>query len=342
MREFSELTSSISLSPNHSGKRTKSISRITPHCIVGQATEKRCQELFVSPSRQASANYCISCDGKIVGIVPETYRSWCSGGDLTAGGWTGSQNDQAAITIECASDSTNPYAFTGECYTTLINLCVDICKAYGKKKILWIENKEKANTYVPKDDEMIFTVHRWYARKSCPGDWLYNRMGDLAASVNKLLGADPQPTPTTEELYRVRKSWEDVSSQIGAYKIYDNAVKVCNENPGYSVFDSKGKCLYTSKTSELYRVRLSWGDTKSQLGAYSVYKNAVKECDKHSGYSVYDSNGACLYTSKKSIDTVAKEVIQGKWGNGEERKQRLTKAGYDYHEVQALVNKMLR
>ena len=46
-------------------------------------------------------------------------------------------------------------------------------------------------------------------------------------------------------------------------------------------------------------------------------------------------------SSKKSIDTLAKEVIAGKWGNGEERKQKLTAAGYDYNAVQKRVNEML-
>ena len=100
-------------------------------------------------------------------------------------------------------------------------------------------------------------------------------------------------------------------------------------------------------TDNFYRVRLSWSDAKSQIGAYKVYDNAVAECKKHAGYSVYDSNGNCLYSAsasasvRKSYEAIAKEVIQGKWGNGVDRKSRLTKAGYDYAKVQAVVNKML-
>ena len=44
----------------------------------------------------------------------------------------------------------------------------------------------------------------------------------------------------------------------------------------------------------------------------------------------------------KSNETIAKEVIAGKWGNGAERKNRLTQAGYNYSEIQALVNQLLR
>lgn len=208
-REFSSLTSSISLSPNNSGIRTMPIDRITPHCIVGQASEKRCQELFTNPARQASSNYCISYDGKVVGIVPETKRSWCS---------SSSANDQRAITIECASDNTAPYAFTPACYDTLVNLCVDICRAYNKNVLLWIEDKDQALAYKPKANEMLLTVHRWFANKSCPGDWMYSRMGNLAVEVTKqLAGTTPTPTPAptpSAGLYHV---------QVGAYSKKENA-----------------------------------------------------------------------------------------------------------------------
>ncbi|MDD6644622.1 MAG: N-acetylmuramoyl-L-alanine amidase, partial [Oscillospiraceae bacterium] len=47
-------------------------------------------------------------------------------------------------------------------------------------------------------------------------------------------------------------------------------------------------------------------------------------------------------TKKKSIDSIAREVINGKWGNGTDRKKQLTKAGYDYNAVQKRVNELLK
>ena len=94
------------------------------------------------------------------------------------------------------------------------------------------------------------------------------------------------------------------------------------------------------KDKTLYRVRKSWGDANSQIGAYSVLDNAKKVCKD--GYSVFDENGNMVYSyteNKKSIDEIVKEVIAGKWGNGAERKTRLTKAGYDYGTIQREVNK---
>ena len=96
----------------------------------------------------------------------------------------------------------------------------------------------------------------------------------------------------------------------------------------------------TATSKQLYRVRKTWSDAKSQIGAFSSLENAKKACK--AGYSVFDSSGKQVYPAKKSIDEIAREVIQGKWGNGAERKQKLTDAGYDYNAVQNRVNELLR
>lgn len=175
----SPLVTYTKLSPNHSGLRTHSIDRITPHCVVGQLSAESICFCFISPSRQASCNYGIGKDGRVSLCVEEKNRSWCS---------SSAANDQRAITIECASDLTHPYAMNSAVYTSLIELCTDICKRNGKAKLLWLEDKNKTLNYAPAPDEMVLTVHRWYANKACPGDWLYSRLGDLAAKVTAALG----------------------------------------------------------------------------------------------------------------------------------------------------------
>lgn len=176
------------LSPNHSGQRTHSIDRITPHCVVGQLSAESICGCFISPDRQASCNYGIGSDGRVSLCVEEKNRSWCT---------SSRENDQRAITIECASDSKHPYAFRDVVYNSLVELCIDICKRNGKSKLLWLGDKDKTLNYIPKSDEMVLTVHRWTANKSCPGDWMYARMGDLASKVTAALNADTKPTDTT-------------------------------------------------------------------------------------------------------------------------------------------------
>ena len=196
------------LSPNNSGQRNHTIDRITPHCVVGQTTAEGLGDWFYKSSTQASSNYGIDKNGRVGMYVEEKNRSWCS---------SSGENDHRAVTIECASDTTEPYTMNAVVYDTLIKLCTDICKRNGKKKLLWFADKTKSLNYSPAADEMVLTVHRWFANKSCPGEWLYSRLGDLAAKVTAAL-ADPAPetTGSTEKkkYYRV---------QLGAFSVKANA-----------------------------------------------------------------------------------------------------------------------
>lgn len=233
------------LSPNHSGQRTMAIDRITPHCVVGQCTAEGLGDWFAKSSTQASSNYGIDKDGRVGMYVEEKNRSWCSSSNA---------NDQRAITIECASDTTEPYAFRDVVYQMLIKLCVDICKRNGKNKLIWFGDKDKTLNYSPKSGEMILTVHRWFANKSCPGNWMYARMGDLAKKVTAALqgsdsGSSDSDAKEQVKWYRVRKTWSDSKSQKGAYKLFGNAKKCADQNQGYKVFDADGKVVYEPKTA---------------------------------------------------------------------------------------------
>lgn len=186
----SSLVNYTRLSPNHSGKRTQSIYMIAPHCVVGQASVETIGAIFAPTSRQASSNYGIGSDGRVGMYVEECNRSWC-----TSSNWV----DQRAVTIECASDATSPYAFNSKVYAKLVTLCVDICKRNGKSKLLWLETRAKTEAYQPSKNEMLLVVHRWYANKACPGDWLMWKMPELVKSVNAKLKSDEKET-TTDDL----------------------------------------------------------------------------------------------------------------------------------------------
>lgn len=174
----SALVTYTELSPNHSGKRTKKIERITPHCASLECSAKWLGGLFSYPERQASSNYGIGLDGQIGMYVEEKNRSWCSSSE---------ENDQRAVTIECSSEETEPFKFSETVYRALIRLCIDICRRNGKIRLLWIDDKEKALNYPLQTEEMLLTVHRWFSVKSCPGEWLYSRMGELAREVTDAL-----------------------------------------------------------------------------------------------------------------------------------------------------------
>ena len=191
----SPLVSYTKLSPNNSGKRTCSIDRITPHCVVGQCSVETLGEVFAPPSRSASCNYGIGADGRIGMYVAESVVSWCS---------SSYENDKRAVTIECASDMTDPYYMTPRVYASLIELCVDICQRNGKTKLLWLKDKSTTLNYKPAANEMILTVHRWFnTAKSCPGDWLFSRLGDLADEVTSRLNNEKRNEVTMNCLYTI-------------------------------------------------------------------------------------------------------------------------------------------
>lgn len=418
----SSLVAYTFLSPNHSGLRTEQIDRISPHCVVGQCTAEGLGDWFHKSSTQASSNYGIDKNGRIGLYVEEKNRSWCTSSNA---------NDQRAVTIECASDKAEPYAMHQVVYDRLVDLCEDICRRNGKKKLLWFGDKNKSLNYQPKADEMLITVHRWFANKSCPGDWLYARLGDLAAKVTLRLGsgnvevissgmqagefqglteeqvlAKVGPLFTADQkksgilasvsmaqfvlesgygkselalgannCFGMKKSlsgntwsgsvWDGVSiykkktqeqKADGSYvtvtvefRKYANVGDSIADHSAYLLGAKNGEKLrydglkgcsdykkavqiikdggyatsltYVDKLCEIierwnltqydvgssngsdsentvvkyYRVRKSWEDAKSQIGAYTILANAKAMADKNPGYEVYDWNGKQVY-----------------------------------------------
>ena len=356
-------------------------------------------------------------DGRVGLYVEEKNRSWCT---------SSNENDQRAVTIECASGKVEPYAMNEVVYDRLIDLCVDICQRNGKKKLLWFGDKQKSLNYQPKEDEMLITVHRWFANKSCPGNWLYARLGDLAAKVTVRLGggeaevipsgmqarefqnltegqviakigplftADQKKTGILASVsmaqfilesgygkselaqganncFGMKKSlsgntwggstWDGSSvykkktqeqNVDGSYvtitadfrrygcvedSIADHSAYLLGARNGSKLrYEGLQGCNYYKKAAQIikdggyatslsyvdklcsiierwkltqydvaseasdvvkyYRVRNSWEDAASQLGAYTILANAKAMADKHPGYEVYDWNGKLVY-----------------------------------------------
>lgn len=324
------------LSPNHSGQRTHKIDRITPHCVVGQLTAEAIGDCFPK-GRVASVNYGVGYDGKQCLIVEEKNRSWCTSSEA---------NDQRAITIEVASDKKEPYVFTAEAYKGLLELCIDICRRNGFKKVLWFDDKKKALSYEPKTGECVLTVHRWFANKSCPGDWMYSRMGKLADEINKALNVVSNAVDKAGNSVITKKASGIYiyRVQCGAFKTKANADKLLKQIKAKK-FDGT-----VVKAGSLYKV---------QVGAYSLKQNALnqKKAMDALGFNtmvVTVSRGSesftptVHYNGVKTPNELAKEIWEGRcsdsrwktWGTGETRRERLKKAGYSYGDVQVALKKL--
>lgn len=188
---YSPLCDVIINSPNHSGRRTKPIDVLTIHCMDGNLTVESCGAWFKQRRAAASSNYGVDSHGRIGGYVPEEYRSWAS---------SSKENDQRAITIEVANIAGGPeYPVSAAAMESLIALCTDVCRRNNIKELLW----KADNTLLWRVDLQNMTVHRWFAKKACPGEYLYSRMGMIADAVNKRLkGVNEMTEERVREIIR--------------------------------------------------------------------------------------------------------------------------------------------
>lgn len=208
--------------------------------------------------------------------LPWDMKAWHSGG---------SAND-SYIGFEICEDALNDKAYFEKVYKEAVELTAHLCKLYnldpnGKDVIICHADGAKLGIASNHGD-----VYHWFKKFG-------KTMDDVRKDVAKCM--DTAIQEDTVEIYRVRKSGKDVKTQIGAYKSLANAKAKADKNPGYEVYNSAGKCVYTPRVS-----------------------------------------------IKKSVDEIAKEVIAGKWGVGLTRKRNLTNAGYNYRTVQNRVNELLK
>ena len=176
---YSHLVDVYMPSPCKTAGRKHDIDTISIHCMAGNLTVESCGHLFEKWDRQASSNYGIGSDGRIGCYVDEENRSWCT---------SSSSNDNRAITIEVANTkASHPYPVSDEAYKSLIELLVDICRRHKKTRLIWLGDKNKTLAYQPKQNEMIMTVHRWFANKACPGQALLDLHPEIAETVTNRL-----------------------------------------------------------------------------------------------------------------------------------------------------------
>lgn len=245
----SKLISFVRISSHKNSPRRHKIDTITIHCVAAQATVERLGQIF-NGTRKVSANYGIGRDGRIGLYVDECDRSWCS---------SSAENDHRAITIEVASDNKPPYAVRPEAYNALLDLVEDICRRNGIKKLVWSANKYDRMNH---RDGCNMTVHRDYANKACPGDFLYARHGAIAAEVNRRLGASILTLP-------IKKQKETYRVQTGAFKKQEYAEEFEKK------LKKQGYEAYTIQFGEFYRVFVGIYDNKET--AYTTLRKLTKD-----------------------------------------------------------------
>lgn len=236
----SSLVTYTNITNNKTKNRNHAIDTITIHCIVGQWTAKQGCDYFATTGRKCSANYVVGKDGSIGLSVEEKDRSWCS---------SNAANDHRAITIEVASDTKAPYAVTDKAYNALIQLIADICKRNNIKELKW-----KADpSLIGQVDKQNMTVHKWFAKKDCPGEYLYERHGDIASKVNAILKAKFEPTRALKvgSTVRVKKGAKTFQGGNLASFVYDRNHMVKQINVDRVVITYNGIVVAAVRKSDL-------------------------------------------------------------------------------------------
>lgn len=223
------------ISQNKTSPRNHAIDTISIHCMAGNLSVETCGNVFARSSRQASSNYGIGSDGRIALYVDEADRSWCS---------SNKANDHRAVTIEVANDggAETGWHVSDAAYKALIDLCVDICRRNDIEELKWQEDK----SLIGQIDKQNMTVHRWFANKTCPGDYLYNLHGKIAAEVNARLH------PNGREVF---KSEADFGSTPVKEIAVGSTVKL---NQGAKTYD--GKSLASFVYTNNHQVKEIKGD----------------------------------------------------------------------------------
>ncbi len=255
----SSLINYTRLSPNCNKPRNHKIDTITIHHMAGNLTVEQCGSVFAPKSRKASSNYGIGTDGRVGLYVDEANRSWCS---------SNSANDNRAITIEVANDQIGGnWHVSDTALNKLIELCVDICKRNGISKLNYTGNKSGN-----------LTMHKWFAATACPGPYLESKFQYISQKVNAKLNSqvEPSTSASSKTWYRVRKTWADKKSQLGAYRILSNAKAQVDKNPGYYVFADDGQKIYPKgkayKEYTIVKGDSLWGIAQKLLGSGARYK----------------------------------------------------------------------
>lgn len=189
----SSLTDVTILTNHYSSRNGTKIDKITIHHMAGNLSAETCGKVF--KTRKASTNYGIGSDGRVGCYVLEENRAWST---------TNSANDRRAINIEVANDVIGgSWHVSDKALAKCIDLCVDICKRHGIKKLNYTGGKDGN-----------LTRHNMFMSTSCPGPYLQSKFPYIADEVNKRLNGStptPEPTPVNKDEYQTydndKKKW---------------------------------------------------------------------------------------------------------------------------------------
>lgn len=322
---YSALTNAAIMSPNHSGSRYNSISKITIHHMAGNLSIETCGNVFLNPNRQASSNYGIGSDGRIACYVDEENHPW------TSANW---ENDDRAITIEVANSETGgDWPISQEAYASLIRLCADICNRYG------------IYPYYDGTPSATLTEHCMFVATNCPGPTIHRMQvnhvieNDIRAAMAGGAVSSPQSTQP------VGGDVEDLALRAIAGEFGNGDARRAALGDMYGAVQARINEMYGGVVATTdysidaiaYRVIAGeFGNGVDRINALAAagYDNAAVQ------QRVNEILQGGTSSTQDDLSAIAEAVYRGDYGNGQDRINALRAAGYDPDAVQSAVDRI--
>lgn len=239
--------------------------------------------------------------GKLGLVVDEKYRAWTS---------SNAENDHRAVTIEVGNSSSGgQWPIADVDLELLIKWCADVCKRNNIPKL-----------YYDGTPNGSLTLHEMFAATGCPGPYIKSKINYICTEVNKLINSTSTGNTTPSAPNATGNSTYKVVTNVYGYMTAADAV--ADKNRRRTV--TPGTYYIYNETSTAVNVTLN----KAVPGAWICKAKNI-------------TASTSTPSTKKSVEAIAKEVIAGKWGNGSDRVNKLTAAGYNATEVQSKVNELL-
>lgn len=239
--------------------------------------------------------------GKLGLVVDEKYRAWTS---------SNAENDHRAVTIEVGNSSSGgQWPIADVDLELLIKWCADVCKRNNIPKL-----------YYDGTPNGSLTLHEMFAATGCPGPYIKSKINYICTEVNKLINSTSTGNTTSSAPNATGNSTYKVVTNVYGYMTAADAV--ADKNRRRTV--TPGTYYIYNETSTAVNVTLN----KAVPGAWICKAKNI-------------TASTSTPSTKKSVEAIAKEVIAGKWGNGSDRVNKLTAAGYNATEVQSKVNELL-
>ena len=322
---YSALTNAAIMSPNHSGSRYNSISKITIHHMAGNLSIETCGNVFLNPNRQASSNYGIGSDGRIACYVDEENHPW------TSANW---ENDDRAITIEVANSETGgDWPISQEAYASLIRLCADIRNRYG------------IYPYYDGTPSATLTEHCMFVATNCPGPTIHAMQVNhvIENDIRAAMAGGAVSAPQSNQ--PIGGDVEDLALRAIAGEFGNGDARRAALGDMYSAVQARINEMYSGVVATTdysidaiaYRVIAGeFGNGQDRINALAAagYDNVAVQ------QRVNEILQGAPSSARENISAIAEAVYRGDYGNGQDRINALRAAGYDPDAVQRAVDQI--